>query len=195
MRVGRGMVMAVTTYDQGLKLLNEYIKTPNIFIHSKEVGAIMACLAKKLGKPEKQWELAGLLHDLDYDIERNNMQNHGRTTVEILKNEGFNQESLHAILAHNQEETGVKRETDMDYALAASDNMAGLVHATALVYPDKKISSVKASSVVKRFKSLSFAAGANRENIKECEMINLSLDEFAAVSVEALQGIADEVGL
>lgn len=187
--------MSTMLFEEGLDLLNQYVKTPNIITHSKEVAAIMGHLAKRLNKSEEEWRLLGLLHDLDYDIEKDNMMNHGKTTVRLLETRGFSQEFLHAILSHNEENTGVKRETDMDYALAASDNMAGLVHATALVYPDKKVASVKPNSVVKKFKSPSFAAGANRSKIADCEKLGLSLIEFAEVSVEALKTIADEVGL
>lgn len=187
--------MSIIRYEEGLELLNQYVKTPHIITHSKEVAAIMEHMAKKLGKPEENWKLAGLMHDLDYDTEKDNMERHARTAAEILEKKGFDSELLHAILAHNEENTGVKRETEMDYALAASDNMAGLVRATALVYPDKKVASVKPKSVTKRFKSPSFAAGANRDMIMGCENIGISLDEFAEVSVEAIKSIADEVGL
>ncbi len=186
--------MAIT-YDEGISLLNEYIKTHNIAVHCREVSAIMAHLARRLGKDEDKWGLAGLLHDLDYDVEKDNMENHARTAAAVLEEKGFDEEFLHAVLAHNDDNTGVRRETDMDYALSASDNMAGLVHATALVYPDKKIASVKPKSVVKRFKSPSFAAGARRDRILGCENIGLSLEEFAEISVEALKSIADEIGL
>lgn len=184
------------SFEEGLEMLGQHLTSPNILVHSKEVAAIMAHLAKRLGKDEENWRLAGLLHDLDYDMEKENMENHAKTAVEILRRKGFREEELlHAILAHNEDNTGVKRESDMDYALSACDNMAGLVHATALIYPDKKISSVKPSSVTKRFKSPSFAAGARRDQIIGCEKIGLSLDEFAQVSVEAVTSIAEEVGL
>lgn len=187
--------MKQVTYEQGLEILNQYVKTPQIITHSKEVAAIMEHLAKKLGEPVEEWKVAGLLHDLDYDVEKDHMERHARTAVKILEKKGLGSEALHAILAHNEDNTGIKRETDMDYALAASDNMAGLVRATALVYPDKKVASVKPRSVTKRFKSPSFAAGANREMISGCTNIGLTLEEFAEVSVEAIRSIADEVGL
>jgi predicted hydrolase (HD superfamily) len=96
---------------------------------------------------------------------------------------------------HNEVATGKQRNTEFQHALAAGETVTGLVMATALVYPDKKIASVKTKSVVKRMKEKAFAASVKRENILECELIGLPIDQFAAIAIEAMSGIAEEIGL
>ena len=96
---------------------------------------------------------------------------------------------------HNECASGMIRSQEFEYALAASETITGLIVATALVYPDKKVASVKTSSVVKRMKEKAFAASVRRESIMECEQIGIPLDEFAALAIEAMKGIAEEIGL
>jgi hypothetical protein len=183
------------TYQESLSILKAHIKTEQILCHSIEVGAVMGALARKLNKDEEKWRTTGFLHDLDYELEKENPENHGKKTVELLNGKITDQEILNAILAHNEKHTGVARKTDLDFALAASDNIAGLVHATTLVYPDNKITSVKPSSVIKKFKTPSFAAGCNRYLISDIEKIGLSLQDFAEVAIEGMKNVATEIGL
>jgi predicted hydrolase (HD superfamily) len=100
----------------------------------------------------------------------------------------------HAILCHN-ERHGVSRETKLDKALFCTDPLTGLLTAAALVRPDKKLAGLEAKSVKKKFKEKSFAAGANREQIALCSEIGLELDEFIELGLEAMKGIADDLGL
>jgi len=100
-----------------------------------------------------------------------------------------------AIGMHNEVATGKSRTTEFQHALAAGETITGLIMATALVYPDKKIASVKTKSVTKRMKEKAFAASVKRENILECEMIGIPIDEFAAIAITAMTAIADEIGL
>lgn len=183
------------TYQESIAILKQHIKTNQMLCHSIEVAAVTGALARKLGKDEEKWTTAGLLHDLDYESEKDNPDNHGRKTVDILKNTISDEEILDAILSHNEKHTGVARKTDLDFALAASDNIAGLIHATTLIYPDKKIASVKPSSVVKKFKTPAFAAGCDRTLISDIEKVGLSLQEFAEVAVEGMKQVAAEIGL
>jgi predicted hydrolase (HD superfamily) len=96
---------------------------------------------------------------------------------------------------HNEAVCGVARNTEFQHALAAGETITGLIVATALVYPDKKIASVRVKSITKRMKEKAFAASVNRDTIRECEKIGLSLDEFVGLSLGAMQGIADRLGL
>jgi predicted hydrolase (HD superfamily) len=96
---------------------------------------------------------------------------------------------------HNEMATGLDRTTEFQHALAAGETITGLITATAMVYPDKKVSSVKPKSVTKRMKEKAFAASVKRESIMECEQIGIPLDQFAAISLEAMTGIADDLGL
>ena len=113
----------------------------------------------------------------------------------MLKREGIEEDILDAIRMHNEEATGLERTTEFQYALAAGETITGLIYATALIYPDKKIKDVKAKSITKRMKQNAFAASVSRETIMECEKIGIPLPEFAQIAVDAMKEIADEIGL
>ncbi len=179
--------------EEVLKLLHEYIENPRMINHCLASEAVMRALAKRLGRDEEKWALAGLLHDLD--VEKTDAKNHGLETVKILTEKGVDEEILDAIKMHNEMATGLERTTEFQHALACGETITGLITATTMVYPDKKIASVKAKSVTKRMKSAAFAASVNRDNIKECEKIGIPLNEFAELSLEAMKTISDEIGL
>ena len=155
----------------------------------------MRALARRLGQDEDKWGLAGLLHDLDYDLTKDDPASHGLKTAEWLRDLGVDEEIVQAILAHNAEALGLSRATQFDLALTAAETMTGMVVATTLVYPDKKIRSVKPKSIIKRMKEKQFARGANREMILLCEEIGIPLADFAALSLEAMSQIDQEIGL
>jgi len=186
------------THDQALKFLNEQIENKNIVKHMLATEAIMRTLAKHLeSEKEDKYATAGLLHDGDYreDVPH---QKQGVKVTETLRKKGFDvpDDVAHTMAAHNRENTGVKPETKMDWSLFICDSLTGLIVATALVRPDKKLSSVTVKSVLKKFKTPSFAAGTRREDIKLCqEKLGLSLDEFIALSLKAMQKIAPDLGL
>lgn len=187
--------------EQAQELLDKHIQTDWIKLHTRETEVIMRALARKLHKDEDLWGLTGLLHDLDYDkIDKENPKEHGKLTCEILKKnygEDVPEEMLHAIKSHVEElgYIGVDRETDLDYALSAAENLSGFLVAVALVMPDKKISSVKVSSVLKKFKQKSFAAKVNREFIYDIEKTGISVEDLVKLSLEELEKISDEIGL
>ncbi|MCC5911641.1 MAG: HD domain-containing protein [Clostridiaceae bacterium] len=184
---------------KALQCLDEHLKTDHLLKHSYAVEVVMRALAKKV-EPEKEeeWAMAGLLHDLDADlIDYKNGDNHlhGPKTVEILKEVALgNEEIYHAICAHN-EATGTKIESKMDRAIYAADPITGFITAITLVYPDKKISSVKVKSITKRMKEIRFAAGADRKAMASIEKLGIAFPEFAELSLNAMQGIAEELGL
>jgi len=184
--------------EEALSIIGEHVKEENIVKHMLAVEAIMRALAKKL-EPEKEneWGLAGLLHDGDYCDEVSDKE-HGVKIGQWLKEKGcdVSDEMLHAMAAHNWENTGVEPESLMDWGLFCCDSLTGLIVATALVRPDKKLSSVKVKSVMKKFKQPSFASGTRREDIAKCEeKLGVSLREFIEISLEAMKGISDELGL
>lgn len=150
-------------------------------------------------EPEKaeEWAIAGLLHDLDnnqVDWEHD-MSLHGPRTIEILRENNFGTEEMYrAILAHNPA-NGSKIETAFDRAMYAGDPITGFINAITLVYPDKKISSVKVKSIVKRMKETRFAAGANREAMKSIEKLGIPFEEFAELSLKAMCEIHEVLGL
>ena len=155
----------------------------------------MRALARRLGEDEVQWGLAGLLHDLDAEATGDDLSIHTHQTVRILEDLGVDPVIVDAIAMHNEQAQGKKRSTKFQHALAAGETITGLITATALVYPDKKLASVKPKSVRKRIKEKSFAAGANRDIIRECELIEIPLPDFCDLCLEAMQDIADDLGL
>lgn len=178
--------------ERALELLDQHLENDNLRRHSIASAAVMKAFAAKVGAPTQEWELVGLLHDLDYDKTREDMQQHALVTVNILKDEDFPPEYLHAISSHN-EATGVVRESLTDFALAASESITGLIVACAMVYPDRRISSVKPKSIKKRMKEKAFARNVSRENILECEKAGVSFDDFVALALEAMSEIQDEI--
>ena len=155
----------------------------------------MRALARRLGHDEEKWGLAGLLHDIDVEITNADPHSHGIKSSEILRNLGFDEEIIDAVKMHNEIATGQLRSTEFQHALSAGETITGLIYATVLVYPDKKIASVKYKSVKKRMNERAFAASVNRDSIMECEKIGISLDEFIQISVDAMCGISHKIGL
>lgn len=180
--------------DDALALLNEYIANPNMINHCLATEAVMRALAGRLEEDVDKWGLAGLLHDLDVET-RPDLTVHTTETVQVLEQRGIEGEIIDAIRMHNEKAHGLKRRTVFHHALAAGETVTGLVTAAALVHPDKKLASVRPKSVRKRFKEKSFAKGADRDIIRECEYIGLEVSEFCDLALHAMQEIADELGL
>lgn len=178
-----------------LALLQEHCPDQRLRRHCLAAEAVLVALARRLGQDEDLWGLAGLLHDLDYDQTVNDMARHGLVTRQILEPLGLPAGMLQAIAAHNAENLGLVRATPLDIALTCGETITGLIMATAMVYPDKKLGSVKPGSVVKRMKEKAFAASVNREHILLCAELGLELGEFAALAVAAMAEISDELGL
>ncbi len=181
--------------DYAEKLLRRYVRNEKMLFHCFASEAVMRALARKLGRDEEKWGLAGLLHDIDTEITNADPKKHGLVAYELLKDEGLEEEIIDAIKMHNEEATGLKRETEFQHALSAGETITGLIYATALVYPDKKIKDVKPKSVTKRMKQRAFAASVSRENIMECEEIGIHLNEFVEISLYAMKEVADKIGL
>jgi putative nucleotidyltransferase with HDIG domain len=176
-----------------LDLLNKHISNPKMIAHSIASEAVLRVLARKFGEDEEIWGNAGLLHDIDVEITNGDSKKHALVGAEMLVNE-LPPLAVDAIKMHNEHATGIPRTTRFQYALAAGETITGLIFATALVYPDKKIDSVKVKSITKRMKEKLFAASVNRETIMECEKIGIPLDEFVEISLNALKPIASELG-
>ncbi|MCD4684073.1 MAG: HDIG domain-containing protein [Bacteroidales bacterium] len=180
---------------QAIILLNQYIKSPNMLNHCYASEAVLQALARRLGRDEEKWGLAGLLHDLDVELVNADMYIHGKETARILAEFNVDPEIVDAIRMHNETSAGEKRSKEFQHALAAGETITGMIVATTLVYPDKKVASVKPKSVTKRMKEKKFAASVCRENIMECEKIGIPLPEFVEISLNAMSGISDQIGL
>lgn len=183
------------TRDEAEELLKNHVKNERMIAHSLASEAVLRALAVRLGRDEDAWGLAGLLHDIDIEDVGGDLSRHAVAAVPILKEAGIADEIIEAIRRHNEMATGEERCTEFQHALAAGETITGLITAVTLVYPDKKIADVKVKSVTKRMKEKAFAASVNRDIIMECEKLGLSLDEFAGISVAAMQKIADRIGL
>ncbi|MDK2785827.1 MAG: hypothetical protein PWQ80_506 [Thermotoga sp.] len=152
----------------------------------------MRALAREFNEDEEKWGIAGLLHDLDYDYTKDNPDEHGLKTLEILKEEDVPEDVLNAILAH----CGKKEpETLMEKALYAVDPVTGFIVAAALIRPEKKLEVLDVDFLMRRFKEKAFARGASREQIRSCEKLGLSLERFLGISLEAMKSIASDLGL
>jgi putative nucleotidyltransferase with HDIG domain len=181
--------------QEGLNLVRQHIHNDNLVKHCLAAEAVLRAMAAKLGEDCDKWGLAGLLHDLDAEIHPD-LASHTKETVRILTDIGVDGDIIEAIRLHNLTAyPGERRTSRFHHALAAGETITGLVTATALVYPDKKLSSVKAKSISKRIKETAFARGADREIIKECEAAGIPLAEFCALSLVAMQEIAGDLGL
>jgi putative nucleotidyltransferase with HDIG domain len=163
--------------------------------HSLATEVIMRALARTLGRDEHLWGIAGLLHDLDYSETRETMSRHGLVTEQLLAGINVAPEIIQAIKAHNADNLGFTRSTEFEHALVCAECITGLIVATTLVYPDKKIIGVRPKSIIKRMKQKEFARSVNRDYIRECELIGIPLEEFAVLSLEAMVGIAEQLGL
>ncbi len=183
------------TRDEALNLLRQHIKNEKMIYHCLSSEAVLRALAKKLGRDEEKWALAGLLHDIDVEVTDADPKTHSLKARELLKGFDLDEDILDAISMHNEIATGKPRETEFQHALAAGETITGLIYATALVYPDRKIAAVKPKSIVKRMKQKAFAASVNREIIMECEKIGIPLPEFAEISLDAMKEIGEEIGL
>jgi putative nucleotidyltransferase with HDIG domain len=179
--------------DEILDSIHGNVQDKNMIRHMLATEAIMRALARKLGENEEEWGITGLIHDIDVELVEGDMSSHGKLSADIAQEFGANGTMVHAILCHN-EAHGVPRETKLDKALFCADPLSGLITAAALVRPDK-LSGLTTKSVMKRFREKSFAAGANREQIAQCQKIGLELEEFIGLGIEAMKGIASELEL
>ena len=175
-----------------LDLLHKHLNTESLRRHCLASSVVMKAAAQKLNQPAEDWEILGLLHDMDLDITKGDMKSHANVAVDILRSEGLPEEYLYAIQAHN-EETGAIRKSVLDHALSACESITGLIVACAMVYPDRKISSVKAKSIAKRMKEKRFAESVSRENIMECEKAGIPFAEFVDIALAAMSAIENEL--
>jgi putative nucleotidyltransferase with HDIG domain len=175
-------------------LLTEFTQSESLRKHALAVEACMRAYSKKLGGDEELWGTVGLLHDFDYD-KYPSLEDHPYRGNEILKERGWSEEIRKAIMSH-AEYTGVPRDTPMEKTLFACDELAGFITACALVKPGKSLAEVEASSVKKKMKDKAFARSVNRADIaKGAADLGVELEPHIAFCIEAMRGIAEELGL
>ena len=181
--------------DDALKIVREYVKNENLVRHMLAVEAAMAAYGKKFGEDEEIYRVTGLLHDFDWEIHPS-LDGHPQKGSKILRERGVSEEIIRAILSHAQH-TGVNRDSKMEKALFAIDELTGLITTTALVRPSKLIADVEVKSIKKKWKDKSFAAGVNREEIEQgTRELGVDLwDEHVPTVLKAMQEIAGDLGL
>lgn len=186
--------------EQAIELLNKDNPSTSNMNHYIESEAIMQGLAEHLEEDVEYWAMLGLLHDVDWEQTKDNVGEHGSKTAEILSKAGFDEKFIHLIQSHTYGYELVpkfldkKRTEKVEYCLAASETMTGIVHAYALMR-GKKISDMQVKGLKKKFKDKSFAANCNREIIREIEKTGLELSEFFQIAIDSIKKIKEEVGL
>jgi putative nucleotidyltransferase with HDIG domain len=178
--------------EDALELVKKHLKNKNLVKHCLAVEACMKAVAGKLGQDTEQWGLAGLVHDLDYELTEKSPELHTTETVKILKDLGIEPLVIQAVEAHAGK---APCRNAMDWSIYSIDPLTGLIIAATLMHPDKKIKSIDPEFVKRRYKEKSFAKGARREEIEECKNIPMNLDEFITICIQAMQGIDQELGL
>jgi len=179
------------TREEGLRRLHEEIPQANLIKHLIATESVMRGLAERFGEDADLWAITGLMHDLDYSRTADDPERHARLSVEMLADD-LPQSSLRAILAHCGH---VPAESLMEKAIRCADPVTGLITAATMMHPSKKIAAVDLPFLLKRFKEKRFAAGASREQIAECALIGLELDDFLTIALTLMQGASEELGL
>ncbi len=178
-------------------LVCEYTPSSQLRRHMQAVEAAMRAYARYFGEDEEKWGLVGLLHDFDYERYPNIAEDgHPNAGAPILRERGVDEEIVRAVLSHATEVTGVERQSKLERALYAVDELTGLIVAVALVRPSKDIRDVKLKSVRKKWKSKAFAPGVNRAEIEAgTAALGIDLSPHIQIVLEAMKGIAAELGL
>mgnify|MGYP001025982823 FL=1 len=180
--------------SEALAIVQEYVKNESLVRHMLAVEAAMRFYAEKSGEDIETWGITGLLHDFDWEIHPT-LEQHPLAGAPILRQHGVPEEIIHAVLSH-ADHTGIPRETQMEKALFACDEITGLITAVALVRPSRALYDLEPSSVKKKWKDRAFAAGANREEIaRAASEFNLELWEHTGNVIQAMRPIARELGL
>lgn len=180
--------------ERAWALLTEYTTKPGLLGHALAVESAMRAYARRLGGDEHAWGLVGLLHDFDYE-RWPTAADHPARGVEILEREGYPQWFRRAILSHAGY-SGVPRETPLEKALFACDELCGFLTACALVTPERALDSVRVPSVRKKMKAKAFAASVNREDIVNgAAELGVELDEHIEFVLRAMRSVAAELGL
>ena len=184
----------IPSRDEALELLKQYNQNDGLIKHALAVEAVMRYLARKNGQDEEKWGIIGLIHDLDYE---KHPDQHCHKTREILEEKGWPTEYIRAAISHGWGIcTDVEPQSEMERVLYATDELTGLIAATALVRPSRSVLDMRPKSVKKKWKDKSFAAGVNRQVIEQgAAMLGVEVSELIAEVIMAMREVADEIGL
>lgn len=181
------------TRSDALALMHEYVQSKSLRRHMYAVEAAMRGYARDFGEDRELFGITGLLHDFDYE---RHPDDHPVPGAGVLRERGYPEQLVTAILAHNPQRTGVRPATLLDRTLYACDEITGLITATALVRPSKSVRDLKAKSVLKKYKDKQFAAGVDREELQlGAELLGVELGDHVEFVIGAMRGVAGELGL
>ena len=180
--------------DAAYKVVEEYATSESLRKHLLAVETCMRAYARKVGEDEETWGIAGLVHDFDWEV-CPAPEDHPAYGADILRSRGFPEEIVRAVLSHGNH-TGIPRETLMEKALFACDELSGFVTAVALVRPNKSLAETKVRSVKRKMKDKAFARSINRVDIEQgAGELGVDLDEHIAFVIDALKPVASRLGL
>lgn len=192
------------TRDEAYQIVTTLIKNPNLIKHHLAAEAAMKALGLKfkLMNPqaninEDDWALVGLLHDVDYELVKDQPERHTAVTEEKI-GKLVSPEIMYAIKSHayKYNANGVEPKSLMDWSIYTCDELTGFIIAVALIKPDKKLASVDVDSVLKKMGEPGFARAVDRNQIKLCEeKLNIPLNEFIGITIKAMQSISNDLGL
>ena len=180
--------------SDALALVHRYVESESLRRHMYSVEAAMRAYARKFGEDEETYGIAGLVHDFDYE---KRPEEHPLPGAEILREAGYPEEVVHAVLAHGYpDRTNVEATTRLDLTLRACDEVTGLITAAALVRPSRSVMDLEAKSVMKKFKDRAFAAGVDREEVRHAaEELGVDLKDHIQFVIEAMREVAPALGL
>lgn len=182
------------TREQAMAILRQHTASESLIRHALSVEAVMLHFARTWGEDERKWGIVGLVHDLDWE---KYPEQHCRKTKEILEAAAWPADYVRAVLSHGWGiVTEVKPEHRMEQVLYATDELTGLVAATALMRPSRSLHDLEAKSVMRKWKEKSFAAGVDRQIIQAgATMLGMLLPDLIAETIEAMRAVAREIGL
>jgi putative nucleotidyltransferase with HDIG domain len=184
----------VKTREDALALLHQYTKGESLRRHAYAVAAAMRYYAERFGEDADKWEITGLLHDFDYE-QYPDLDQHTVVGSRILREEGYPEDVIYAILAHN-DRNGLARDNLLAKTLYACDELSGFVMAVAMVKSPRDLRDVTVNSVKKKLKSKGFARGVNRDDVyRGAEELGIDLDEHIANVIAALTRVSSQLGL
>lgn len=180
--------------EDAFRLFTEWNQNEGLVKHGLAMEAALRAYARKFGEDEEKWGITGMLHDIDYE-RHPTVEEHGKVGAEVLRQQGYPEDVVHAVQAHNDYH-GLPRNDLLSKTVFACDELTGLITATALVRPNKSILGLEASSVKKKMKDKAFARGVNREEIvKGAEALGVDLTEHITFVIQAMEANADVLGL
>ena len=180
--------------EEALAAVKANVSNTNLIKHMVAAEVCMRALARRFGEDEQTWGLAGLLHDIDYDSAGADAARHSLVGAEMLDEMGVDPDVVYAVRVHN-ECHGLPRLSAMDKALHAVDPLTGLIVASALIHPSRKLAAIDVGFVINRYHEKGFARGAKREQIALCSELGMDLADFVGVCLEAMQQHAAKLGL